>query len=388
MKRLLILCVALVGLTTVSFAQTSVQGTVVNTSTNRVSVYSKPNSALTNQLFSNILITLSIADQGAGNPTVTVDSNYVPNISWEALAPQTIAGRTYYTFNGADNGLTTGTNWEASKNNKTITFLFSNANGLGTVQLNDESPTGGANGQMYWYVELLRAGGGDITNYTTKFYGNNPVPVNNESSPSFVGAQSVAILPVLLQSFNVSKQGTSDALLSWTTSMEQNVSHFILERSGNGNNSWSKFAEVKAKGNSNTPTTYSYADVKIYDGASASKVVFYRIRSIDLDGQEKIFPVRSLKFSATGAKEISLYPNPVKDGFTLSVPLVSPQNAKVRLNLISRLGQVVNSREVNGTSIANYYYDIKTPGVVSGEYMLQILLDGEVLDTKKVIVQR
>ena len=36
----------------------------------------------------------------------------------------------------------------------------------------------------------------------------------------------------------------------------------------------------------------------------------------------------------------------------------------------------------------NYYYDIKTPGVISGEYMLQIILDGELLDTKKVIVQR
>ena len=40
------------------------------------------------------------------------------------------------------------------------------------------------------------------------------------------------------------------------------------------------------------------------------------------------------------------------------------------------------------TVASNYYYDIKTPGVLNGEYMLQIISDGKILETKKVIVHR
>lgn len=374
-------------------AQTSVQATIVNTSPQKASVYAKPNSALSNKIFLQIAITLSIPDQGPNNPVVTVDSNYVNNLTWSVPGgvsnPTVYNGRAYYTFNGDDNSNNVTTSWDKTTNsgNKVATFGFSNSFGLSGLQMNDELPAGGPNFQMFFYIIVVGAEN-DVTNYPSKFYGVNPLPVNNENTPSSVGAQAVSLLPVTLKDFNVSKQGSTDALLTWTTAMEQNVSHFILERSANGSSAWSKFADVKAKGNSNTPTTYTYSDAKVFDGASATKTVFYRVKSVDLDGQEKIFPIRSLRFSATGAKEIGLYPNPAKEGFTLSVPLVNPQGAKIRLNLINRLGQIVHGREIPGTSASNYYYDIKTPGVISGEYMLQILLDGELLDTKKVIVQR
>lgn len=387
MKRILLISI-LAWTTSFVQAQTSAQGTLVNTSTNRVSVYARPNSTVLNRSFRNIIVVVSITDQGAGNPTVVVDSNFVSNLSWDALPVQIMGGRAYYTFNGSDNGLLTTTTWDGNRNNKVVTLSFSNSNGLSTVQLNDETPTGGTNGTMFWYVELLLAGGGDITNYSQKFYGTNPIPVNNTNNPSFVGAQPLSILPALFKDFNVNKQGNFDAALTWTTSQEQNVSHFALERSANGTSSWSKIAEVKAKGNSSTPTAYSHTDIKAYDGVSATKTLFYRIKVVDLDGRESIFPIRSIKFSATGSKEIGLYPNPARDGFTLTIPLVNPNQGKLRLNLVNRIGQVVHAREINASVASNYYFDIKTPGVINGEYLLQIVYDGEVLDTKKVIVQR
>lgn len=210
---------------------------------------------------------------------------------------------------------------------------------------------------------------------------------NTSGDPYFVNLTLFAA-PAFLKEFNVTKQGNTSALLSWVTSQEQNVNKFIIERSWNQTNGWAPVGEVKAKGNSNTPTEYSYIDQNAYDGRSASKTTFYRIRVVDIDNSEKFFPIRSIRFSATGEKEINLYPNPAKEGFTLSIPLTNPINSKIRLNLINRLGQVIHAREINGVSASNYYYDIKTPGVIAGEYMLQILLDNELLDTKKVIVQR
>jgi hypothetical protein len=128
--------------------------------------------------------------------------------------------------------------------------------------------------------------------------------------------------------------------------------------------------------------------VKIFDGREASKLVFYRVRSVDIDLRESMFPVRSIRFSATGSKSIGIYPNPAKDGFYLTIPLISTEDRPMKLNLVNRLGQLIHSREISSTLASNYYYDIKTPGVVSGEYMLQIIYNGELLETKKVIVQR
>jgi hypothetical protein len=211
---------------------------------------------------------------------------------------------------------------------------------------------------------------------------------NSAGDPYFVNL-TLATAPAFLKEFNVTKQGNNNALLSWTTTQEFNVSHFILERSWSQTSGWTFVGEVKAKGNSNTPSSYSFTDPNVYDGRSAAKVAFYRIRVLDIDQTEKYFPVRSLRFSATGAKEIGIYPNPAKDGFTITIPLVNPNsNAKLRLNLVNRLGQTVHAREINSMAASNYYYDIKTPGVISGEYMLQIIYEGEILDTKKIIVQR
>ena len=55
--------------------------------------------------------------------------------------------------------------------------------------------------------------------------------------------------------------------------------------------------------------------------------------------------------------------------------------------MVNRLGQVVHVREISAANATNYFYDLKTPGIISGEYMLQIIYDGELLETKKVIVQ-
>jgi hypothetical protein len=48
----------------------------------------------------------------------------------------------------------------------------------------------------------------------------------------------------------------------------------------------------------------------------------------------------------------------------------------------------MSARQISASEANNYYFDIKTPGVIAGDYMLQVIMDGEVLDTKKVIVQR
>ena len=367
------------------FGQITTRSTIVNTSPLRASIYAKPTNTVSG-LILDMGFAISIPDQGVGNPTVTVDSNFVPNVNWDALGgtPVIYSGRAYYIFTGTDNNNATAFNW-GTGNNKVITIGFSNRNGLSGLQLNDESPGGGSNGLMFYYINQTTA---DITDYNQKFYGTNPLPVNNLATPSFVGAQPISLLPISFKEFNVAKQGTGSALLTWYTTYEQNASHFIIERSMKESNSWASIAQVKAKGNSSIDTKYEYTDVNVYDGREVTKTVYYRLRAVDLDGTEKIFPVRSLRFSALGDKEISIFPNPATEGFYVLIPLTLRNDRKVRLNLVNRLGQIVHSREISAAVANNYYYELSVPGIVSGDYVLDIIYDNQKLATKKLMINK
>lgn len=223
-------------------------------------------------------------------------------------------------------------------------------------------------------------------NSNTLVFGSYFYPSTSNVGSDFLSALTT-LLPANLGDFSVQKQGDKGASLVWTTLQEQNVSHFTIERSLSQNAGWTALGEVKAKGESSLPTKYSFTDLDAYDGFSASKTVFYRIRAVDLDGKQTIFPIRSLRF-ANNNKGITIYPNPVKDGFTISVPVQNPADKKIRMNLINQAGQLLHAREISASQAANYYYDIKTPGVITGEYLLQIHLDGQLLETKKILVQR
>ncbi len=231
-------------------------------------------------------------------------------------------------------------------------------------------------------ADLMARDNSDVPVPSSFFY---PLTNVGGANPDYYTSLSQS-LPANLGDFNVLKQGDKGASLTWTTIQEFNVSHFVIEKSYSQNSGWQSVGQVKAKGESTVPSKYSFSDANAYDGVSASKTAFYRVRSIDMDGKELIFPIRSLRFTGFN-KDITIYPNPVKDGFTIQVPVLNPADKKIRMNLVNQAGQTLHIREISATQAANYYYDIKTPGVINGEYMLQILLDGELLDTKKILVQ-
>jgi hypothetical protein len=233
------------------------------------------------------------------------------------------------------------------------------------------------------YQEITDANGSGDPIFTILLTPNGSGGGDNQLTASAANS----VLPVRLGSFNVSDQNGSDALASWTSLQEQNVSHYVLERSSAQNAGWSTAGQVKAKGNTSSATHYSFLDENVYKG-SGNNIFFYRLKTVDLDGKYSYSDIRTVRFNAN-AKGISLYPNPVRDGFTLSIAEANTAaNLKYRLNLVNRLGQVVSAREINSNMARNYYYDVKTSGITNGEYMLQIILDGQILDTKKIIIQR
>ena len=89
-------------------------------------------------------------------------------------------------------------------------------------------------------------------------------------------------LPVELLYFD----GTEYSLwnvLKWSTASESNSSHFVVERSTDGE-IWKQTANITAAGNSNEKLNYSHMDM-----IEQHAIHYYRLVQFDVDGQFKIY---------------------------------------------------------------------------------------------------
>ena len=174
---------------------------------------------------------------------------------------------------------------------------------------------------------------GDTRNATYPYMGADEVP----ASP----------LPVELSTFTVSSKNGS-SILNWETKTEHNSSEFIVERSVFAKNNWTEIGDVKARGNSNIPTKYSFTDSKLNAGKFA-----YRLKMVDVDG--------GFAYSSTINSVVELpqtfvlsqnYPNPFNPSTRIDYQL--PSDARVTIELFSITGQKV-AELVNNDQAAGYY---------------------------------
>lgn len=104
------------------------------------------------------------------------------------------------------------------------------------------------------------------------------------------------ILPVVLKHFDIVPDGKY-ITAKWTTSSEENLLRFEIERSVDGIN-FTKAGVTKATGNSNAAAVYAFKDLAKLQAMS----YFYRLKIIDRDG----------KFTYSGTREINLRNSPGK----------------------------------------------------------------------------
>ncbi|HEY0039360.1 MAG TPA: T9SS type A sorting domain-containing protein, partial [Flavisolibacter sp.] len=121
-------------------------------------------------------------------------------------------------------------------------------------------------------------------------------------------------------------------------------------------------------------------------GRYNSKILHYRIKQYDLDGKFSYSPIKTVRLDVKG--ETSLFPNPAKEGFTLTIPYLNPNQDKVQLHLVNPLGQVVDRKDITRLAAVNYYYNLQSSLITSGEYLLKIFEDGQLTETKRVLIKK
>lgn len=182
-------------------------------------------------------------------------------------------------------------------------------------------------------------------------------------------------LPLKMGNLTATRQRTT-VRLNWETLSEQNTSHFIVERSTDGQQ-FTSIGQVSANGNRETTSLYRYLDAQPANGTN-----FYRLKMVDLDAAytfSRVIAVKSEESSAT----VQVFPNPATDVLQLQLPSAARSTATI--SITDMMGRVLQTSTVqlaegnNANSISIYHL---TPGT----YQL-IIVNGEEKQAKTFIKQ-
>lgn len=181
------------------------------------------------------------------------------------------------------------------------------------------------------------------------------------------------VLPVTWLYFK-GQQISKDVLLTWATVFEKNTKSFVIERSLNGRQ-FAEIGRINAAGNSYQTNNYQYTDFDIT--SLAGKVVYYRLKQIDIDGTFSYSIVVSFTISSIGsAPVVKAYPNPFTNFITLQVLNVTDNDETDNVSLYSIEGKMIYHCKVVKRGNATILLD-DLPNIKSGSYILRTTISGK-----------
>lgn len=235
---------------------------------------------------------------------------------------------------------------------------------------------GGCNGynQGQWttYTLVLPAAFQNNPNVRVAYHWRNNG--NGSGTDPSIAIDDIRLTTVIPLSLNLTEFNAeakeSGTLLNWKSTNEHEFSHYELERSEDGKN-FIKIAKVPGTGGPNSNASYKFDDIRF-----KSKVVYYRLKMQDLNGE------------FTHSNTISVHPHDDSDNSysiihssiendQLTVLLVSKKHSSVSYSLYNSLGKLlstVKDKEIKpGTNSSN----ISVAGLSSGIYILKATINGE-----------
>lgn len=177
-------------------------------------------------------------------------------------------------------------------------------------------------------------------------------------------------LPVKMVSFTATLN-KNKADLKWVTATEQNVSHYVIEKSLDGNN-FRDAGIVFSNGNTTDEMQYAYSDNISNDKTT---IIYYRLRSVDLDGKTELSATRMIRIAQENSNTMSIltYPNPVTNEIRVTIP-ANWQSKKVVYDIVTLNGQVARHIE---TASAGQTEAIAVSNLAPGFYAVRANCEGQ-----------
>ncbi|MEJ7611119.1 MAG: T9SS type A sorting domain-containing protein [Ferruginibacter sp.] len=203
------------------------------------------------------------------------------------------------------------------------------------------------------------------------------------SSTAFAENNNVNVTPganaVRYLSLNAVAQEKS-VVVSWMTEEGANDSHYIVERSFNGQN-FTTIGIVLDGFDSDNGKSYLFKESKT--ALEGNAVIYYRLKHTQPDGKFTYSNIINVTLKTDTEKFMQVSPNP----FTVKINVLFNSNEKgyAEIRMVNVTGEVVLTRTVyviNGINNLN----IESLGSLpSGVYAATVIMNDKVLNTKKII---
>jgi hypothetical protein len=209
----------------------------------------------------------------------------------------------------------------------------------------------------------------------TDYSGNGAPIVGPQYANSTTGngfLPFIITLPVKFNSFSVSHKGNNN-FIQWSTSEEINAKDFTIEKSIDGI-SWNTIGVIKATGNTNYTSDYSFSDNNIN-----SAVNYYRIKETDLTGELTYTSIKSIKSDLQSQLNISISS---MGNSKILLQFSSEVKGVLAINYISLSGQILAKQEINNPAAQQ----ILSNTSLHGNYFISVTTEQGQHLTKQVIL--
>lgn len=194
--------------------------------------------------------------------------------------------------------------------------------------------------------------------------------VNSAAAWAALNLSGMPPLPVKFISFDVARRN-SDVLIQWSTAEEVQNSHFEIQRSENGS-AWITIGMVNGAGNYSSIRNYEFIDRN-----ATAKLLYYRIRQVDLDGGYSFTPVRMIR-NGNDATDLKIH----STGGIVNIHFSKPVEGRVRIMLMSASGQIVSDQSVNDPV---GQVQLNNVGVARGIYVVVVRNEQDMNVARKII---
>ncbi len=220
-----------------------------------------------------------------------------------------------------------------------------------------------------------------ISSFTYKAGGNNQASsaVTRQKGIYFKGFNYL-IMPVKYLSFDAVVNGES-VLLKWITAQELNHSHFEVERSFDMNSYNTAGLVLDGFTTNGSGKSYQFKDNSAQ--LKGRSMVYYRLKQVDIDGKVTYSKVLAVRLQAKSDVTMQVSPNPFVEDITIR--FASTENATAQIRITNLAGQTMLSKQ---STITKGYNNIKIEslsGLAAGMYMVQLTMNGTVINNQKLI---
>lgn len=169
--------------------------------------------------------------------------------------------------------------------------------------------------------------------------------------------------------------------LQWLTASEYNHDYFLVEKSQNLAET-EALDRVQGMGGMQTIQSYDMQDKAPFAGRS-----YYRLQSVDLNGNVEISPWIEVQFETGARISSTVYPNPSSD--RIHIKLTGETDASVRLDMIDLMGRETGLADQLNPIRGRSKSSMEVSGLPVGIYILRIMdVYGQILGVHRVQVRR